>query len=281
MTGSGGVTLRAVVAAAGVAALLIVVALSAGSVIGESDAGRLVPGDREQLADVMRQVLTVAYVALLANALYLWLSRDRPGRRRTLRRRRMTPLGFLSALLTAVVFVALAWVVWEGLPPAAEPPPVTGATIPRVEIPEAPVARRGGDPPAPSAPLWGLVAVGGAALALALLAGTRRARPEPTASRADPPGEGAAAPSRAEVPSRDPRGRVFAAYRAVEATADERGVARGTGETVTGHLRRLGVPAAARLGSLYNRARYSRHVVTSDEADEAQAAGDTIRRELQ
>jgi hypothetical protein len=278
-------TVRTVATTAGVTALLVVVALSAGSVLGRGGRGRLFHLDREVMAGVMQQTLFVVYVAILANALYLWLTRDDRARRPGAARDRSSPVGFLLALLVVVAFLIVRLYLWDRIFPnlEAEPIPTSLATVPSAV---GSVGSGPGAVPTAETTQWGLAVVGLAALALVVLLAIAWRRTEargPVLTAVPVPEETTASPPVQVPPPGDARDRVFAAYRAVEEDAHRRGMERGRSETVTSYLRRLpgaGPEAGRRLTSIYNRARFSRHDVTPDDAGEAEGAGQDIRRAM-
>lgn len=258
----------------GIVLLLLVVALSArGWPRTGVDPVRIDPA---VMSEYLVPLLRWLYLMALAFAFYHWLvSRDLGERRAAPGRRRVSPV----ATLLALVLVATVALILVDLADTLE-----GMTL----LPSQPAGIASGDPatrPAPPETVTtnrslGLALV--AALLALAVAGWRRGgeaeeeHPRPAARVVVPPD--APSPS---FPT-DPRGRVFAAYRAVEARSGRAGWERRPAETVTRHLARLPVDHAdtRRLAAIYNTARFSDHPVRSATADEAEEAAARIERAL-
>lgn len=287
MSRSGGVSLRAVAASAGLAGLLILVAVTTVSVPGGESAGRDWLIDRGELAAVMRQVLFVAYLAILAHAFYLWLMWRGASRRSASRSRRLAPVGvtlFLILLLVVVVFLVLQWD--ELVTPGEDGTSPTVTTVPDFEGGGVPLPD--GAPASTSpAPDWPILLVGLGILAIGVVVAVARRRPVsdgPGLRAASAPAAVASSARRQAPPPSEPRERIFGAYQGVEDAAGRIGLHRRPSETVFAHLRRLASfrpEASAQLASLYNRARFSRHVMADEDASRAERAGEEIRRGLQ
>lgn len=287
MTRSGGVALRAVAAAVGVTGLLIVVALIAGSVPDSAPAGRDWQIDRAGMAAVMQQVLFVVYLAILAHAFHLWLTRRDRSERSSHRLPGAPPLAVLLVLLLLLALAVLGlFVVEEEIVPGEEGARPTFTTFsPEFEGGGAPLP--GGVPDSTSPrPDWPVLLAGLAVAGIVAAAVVARGRPVSDGSefRIPSPPEAVTGTSQAQAPpSADPRERVFAAYQTVQDAAGHTGHHRHHSETVSAHLRRLApsrTESAGRLAALYNQARFSSHVIGVEDATGAERAGDEIRRRL-
>lgn len=284
--------LKATLAATAVVALLLVVATgSLSTPAGTGQADRSLP-DIVGGATV-GGILRLVYLAILAAALYRWLlSRDEVKRGKGPRRR-------ASPALTLLVILALGGALVLGA--SLRDTSVTNPVFPQAEE-EEPVQEAlddgeivDGSPPgslpefmsepgATSSPVETLLSHPGlAALTLLMVAGVGLAillrRPEAAEPEMEVAERGEETVTEAiQAPARgtDPRSRVFAAYRAVERAARGFGRSRQPGETVGGHLRRLGGVDARRLAHIYDLARFSPHDVTGDAADEAERAGRAV-----
>jgi len=285
--------LKATLAATAVVALLLIVAT--GSLSTPRGTGQV---DRS-LPDIVGGatvggILRLVYLAILAAALYRWLlSRDEVKRGKGPQRR-------ASPALTLLVILAVGGVLVLGA--ALRDTSVTNPLFPQVEEEErSPEVLDDGEivdgsppgslpefmsePGATSSPVETLLAHPWlAALTLLMVAGTALAillrRPdeeaEPEMEAVERSEESVTETIPAPPVGSDPRSRVFAAYRAVEQAASGFGRSRQPGETVGGHLRRLGGADARSLAQTYDRARFSAHDVTGDAADEAERAGRAV-----
>ncbi len=281
------------VAATAVVVLLLVVANGSGSLpVGtQGTAGRSSgsSGSGVTLGGILRLV----YLGVLASALYRWLlSRDDARKGAGLRRRGSPALTLLMILVIGGALILGSSLrepsfvnpvmprteEEDPLPEVLEGGEITDDSLPRqphsleeTEGTSSPVETLLADP-------WltggTLALVGGALLALLI----RRPSGEPEPQPEIVPGETAerTRPSPPSTPAVDSRSRVFAAYSEVERAARVRGIGRGYGETVTGHLRRLGGGPAKKLGELYDLARFSPHEVDSESAEEAERAGRVV-----
>lgn len=281
----GGATLRTVAVTVGVAGLLVVVALTAGSISDGPAGGRDWQIDRAATAAVMRQVLFVAYLAVLAHAFYLWLTQGNRSGRSPSRRPGAPALGLLLFLLL-LFFLAMLRLLTpeEEVGAGGARPTLTVPSSPDFEGGGAPLP--GGVPGSTPVPEWPALLVGLALVGLVVAVTVARRRPVPDGSelRTPSPPEALTGPRQVEPPPpTDARERVFASYRRVEDAAGRTGRHRHPSETVAAHLSRLTSPepeAADSLTSLYNRARFSSHVIATEDATRAEQAGAEIRRRL-
>ena len=200
--------------------------------------------------------------------------------------------GFLVLVGVTLVVLALLLAFWFLLEQADDaPPPTLSATVIGETVAPPPVA------PTPSAPpvfdwfLFGLVASIAIILPIALLA-RRRLRVTDDA-----------APEAAEVPEsvvravgesidqieRDPDARraIIRAYAQMEYAFDDAGVPRRPSEAPFEYLGRalrgvrVSPPAAGRLATLFERARFGQHAVGPETKDDAIGALRDIERQMQ
>lgn len=286
MPTSGGTTLRTVAVTVGVTSLLVVVALTAGSITDGPAGGRTWQIDRAATAAVVRQVLFVAYLAVLAHAFYLWLTQGSRRGRSASRRPGAPALGLLLFLLLLLFLAVFRLVTLENEAGPEEGARPTLTTVPSPDFEGGGAPLPGGVPESTPAPDWPVLAAGLALVGVVVAVAVARRRPAPGGSELRTPSspEAVTGPHPLQPPPpTDPRERVFAAYRTVEDAAGRTGRHRHPSETVSAHLSRLTSPAPAAadpLASLYNRARFSSHLIAAEDAIRAEQAGAEIRRRL-
>lgn len=287
MPTSGGATLRTVAVTIGVTSLLVVVALTAGSMTEGPAGGRAWQIDRAATSAVVRQILFVAYLAVLAHAFYLWLTQGSRRGRSASRRPGAPALGILLFLLLLLFLAVFRLVTLENGAGPEEGARPTLTTVPSPDFEGGGAPLPGGVPGSTPAPDWPVLAAGLALVGIAVAVVVARRRPAPGGSelRTPSPPEAVTGPHPVQPPPPiDPRERVFAAYRTVEDAAGRTGGRRRhPSETVSAHLSRLTSPgpaAADPLASLYNRARFSSHPIGAVDASRAEQAGAEIRRRL-
>lgn len=282
--------LRAVGTAALIGAAFVVVGLAARS-LPAAPAGSPWRLDTRRLGEWVVPLLQVAYLAVLASALYHWLAGREEGPEGR-GRRRISPAATLLALMLLAVVTYLVFrlrgdilgnPVFPVGDPAGEPEPAGGLSEGGgVASPPADGVVASPDGLVAAAGWWALTGLA-VVIALALAATRRRAEPPVEAVPAPP-----ATPERqrvkptASIPAADPRSRVFAAYADVEAMVAGRPLARSANETVGSHLARLpsSSPAPRALAAAYNRARFSPHAITEAHASVAESARSSLLEEL-
>lgn len=267
---------RAALATGVMGVLSSVVVVGAGG-LGASDATS--PFVRVDSSDVF-DVVVVLLAAMAMWAFYdLLLMRHVRVRRRG-PQERLQPWHVLGAILVVAAVVVgfreLLPVDGEDAPPTSVS--VTGSIVDRSA--DDPVAAE------PSPPGWELWLIAGVGVAALVLLATTRSRVLATADPRDV--EPTAEPvvgAPVESADRDPRSRVFDAYRRVESLAGDAGVGRPIGETVHAHLRRVGettrpTPANV-LAVTYDVARFSPVRPHEAEIEAAERASRDLSEELE
>lgn len=274
-------SLPAWLAGAGVGLLLLVVAAVATDVPGRRPPSRLFSLDVRALAEMSAPVIRLVLLMLAVGAFYWWLYTRSPSRRSRGRRRRVSPLAVLLALVIVAAFSLL--VLPELLDTEATTSPSTSML--GTPTPGTPAPAEGGESSTavddPGFGVWVLIALAIGAAGYAYLSRRRNVGPIPAPSRrreeapVTPPSE----------PATDPSGRVFAAYLRVQEAAQLRHVGRSPAETVGSHLGRLGgiteSGPADELAEIYHRARFSNRLPDAAEAGVAEADGRQIVARLQ
>jgi Domain of unknown function (DUF4129) len=186
----------------------------------------------------------------------------------------------LAALIAAVIAAPVVMVVV----------PYRGARTQQARTPTRTQTVQRRTAPVPAAPVrlhWPSLAAAAAGAALALLVIALIVRGEVARSSAageEPEIEGAISAGIDALESEaDPRRGVIRAYAAMERALGERGLARHAAETPVEYLTRLlaqveaGAAAAARLTSLYERAKFSSHEIDESMRRDAVAALQSLR----
>jgi hypothetical protein len=286
-----------------VAAVVIASVLLAAIVGMTSAASPWLPGDGSQSSPaIVGRVLAVALAAGLCILLALiWIhtprrskAKKKPGGPAIVadgvgEGLRAGSLVLIGGILVVVALVIAFWFLLEQADQAL-PPPTSGATT----IGDAGVVPP--PEPPPSAPpafdwfLFGLVASIAVVLPVALLARRRLTVPDPEQEASDVPESVVRAVGGSiDQIERDPDARraIIRAYAQMEHAFDDAGIPRRPHEAPFEYLGRalrglrVSPPAAGRLAVLFERARFSKHVVAAETKHEAIGALREIERQMQ
>lgn len=283
--------LRALLLAAAAVVLLGLVAISAGGYrLGGSGSAHASPYAVDTILTIVLAIYAVGSVALLAGILWAGMDvRRNPGL--ALRRRRRSPVaaivvfGLLALLLSGHRFGWRLDLSRLHRPAASTAAPTV--TSPTSSATNKTPPRRQHEPHFRLAPF--LVVLGGAAAAFGALyvAETRRKRRLPreplVADELVEALDETLEDLRAET---DPRRAVIAAYARMERVLARHGIPRRRFEAPHEYLARVladlthGGTAAARLTTLFERARFSTHPIPAATKDEAIAAVEDLQAEL-
>jgi len=286
-----------------IAAVVIVGFLLAAIVGMTSAASPWLPGDggRPSAPAIVGQVLAVALAAGLCALLGLiWIhtpqrrkARKKPGGPATALEEvgaslRAGSYVLIGGILVVVVLVVAFWFLLGQADPA-QPPPTNGTTLgdagalPASEPPSS-------APPAFDWFLFGLIASSAVVLPLSLVARHRLRVADPEREASDVPESVVRALGDSiEQIERDPDARraIIRAYAQMEHAFDDAGIPRRPYEAPFEYLGRalrglrVSPPAAGRLAALFERARFSQHVVGAETKHEAIGALREVEREMQ
>ena len=286
-------------------AAVVVVSVLLAAIVGMTSADSpWVPGDGSQSSPpaILGQVLAVALAAGLCVLLGLiWIHTPRRSKARKKpggpvfaadevgAGLRAGSVVLVGGVLVVVALVIAFWLLFEQAD-LALPPPSSGATTTGdagvLPPPEPPSSA----PPAFGWFLFGLVASSAVVLPVALLARRRLwvTDPEQEAS-AVPESVVRAVGDSIDQIERDPDARraIIRAYAQMEHAFDDAGIPRRPHEAPFEYLGRalrslrVSPPAAGRLAALFERARFSKHVVGAETKHEAIGALREIERQLQ
>ena len=197
----------------------------------------------------------------------------------------------IGGVLAVAVLVIAFWFLLEQAN-QAQPPPLRATTLGNAGVLPSP------DPPpsAPSAPpvfdwfLFGLIASSAVVLPLGLVARRRLRVADPEREASDVPESVVRALGDSiDQIERDPDARraIIRAYAQMEYAFDDAGIPRRPYEAPLEYLSRalrglrVSPPAAGRLAALFERARFSQHVVGAETKQEAIGALREVEREMQ
>ena len=287
-----------------VAAVVVVSALLAAIVGMTSADSPWLPGDgsRSSPPAIVVQVLAVALAAGLCILLgVIWARTPPPGKAARKPGRppidanevgsslRAGSLVLIGGVLVIVAFVIVFWFLLEQADRAQQPPSPAAAPIETTGVLPRPE-------PASSVPrafdwfLFGLVASTAIVLPVALLARRRLRVTGPEHGASDVPDSVVRAVGDSiDQIERDPDARraIIRAYARMEHAFDDAGIPRRPYEAPFEYLGRalrglrVSPPAAGRLAALFERARFSQHVVGAATKDEAIGALREIERQMQ